>query len=160
MTNEIKNTSAFPPPPDEYKAFTSEEAVSEVQPPQPPKGPFSVFGKLQSADEQTKSLEEQGIPVMYDESAPILLELKRINHRILFAFQRLVGIIAEGNESTDQCLEEIKNLFLNAHSILHKLRSAQAYEHMHYCLRKQTQQLEEFKKDFENKLNEIANLSP
>lgn len=160
MTNEIKNTSAFPPPPDEYKAFTSEDKINEIQPPVPPNGNISVFGEVQEAEKQIKSLEEQGIPVLYDETAPSLLELKTLNHKIMFAFQKLVGIIADGNESTEPCLNEIKNLFLNAHYILHKLRSAQAYEHMHYCLKEQKRQLDEFKKDFENKLNEIANLSP
>ncbi|KAH0792912.1 mediator of RNA polymerase II transcription subunit 7-like [Histomonas meleagridis] len=159
MSNEVRNTSAFPPPPDEYKAFTSEEKIESIQPPFPPSGPIKVFGQNQT-EEQVQTLEEQGIPVLYDESQPSLLELKKLNHKILFAFQKLVGIIAEGNESTDECLEHIKHLFLNAHYILHKLRSIQAYEHMHYCLQEQTRQLDAFKQDFDAKLEEISHLTP
>ena len=149
---------AFPEPISEYKQFT-EEGASQVAPPRPPEGSFKAFGKLQEIDNE-KTLEEQGIVREYDPNEPPLMALKKINHEILFTFQKLFGILAVGNESPEECLEKMKNLFLNAHYLLHKLRKVQAYEHMHHCLREQKRQLDIFKKKFDDQLAEIAQLKP
>lgn len=157
--SENRTTIAFPPPPDSYKKFG--DGGEGLMPPHPPGGPFSVFGQEQTSfDQSIPTLESQDIPTLYDPNAPPLFELKKINHQILFAFQKLVGIIATGNESPVQCLEQIKHLFMNAHYLLHKLRTVQAYEHMHHRLSEQKRQLDLFKKDFDEKLEKIANLKP
>ena len=149
---------AFPEPIREYKQFT-EEGAKKVVPPRPPDGPFNAFGKPQEVEKE-KTLEEQNIPVMYDPKEPPLMELKKINHEILFAYQKLFGILAVGNEDPEPCLERMKSLFLNAHYLLHKLRKVQAYEHMHFCLNEQKRQLDIFKKKFDDQLEEIAKLKP
>jgi len=152
------NQIPYPFPPDEYQYFTSDDK-NPIDPPRPPDGPIVVFGEKQN-DEDMASLEDQGVMIMYNPENPPLLELKKINHKILFAFQKLVGVIAEGGDNPNESLEEIKNLFMNAHYLLHKLRTAQAYEHMHHCLREQMKQLEEFKKKYSENLDEIAMLKP
>ena len=154
MTESI---SPFRQPPSDYKAFT--DGVAELMnPPKPPDGPVTVFGDPQGMDVQVPPLSEQNVPTLYDENAPPLFELKKINHRILFSFQKLVGIIANGTESPDECLEHIKHLFVNAHHLLHKLRDVQGYENMHHCLRQKNKKLEEFKAEFDKHLEETANL--
>lgn len=155
--SEPRGKNAFPPPPPEYSTCT--DAVAEsMAPPRPPAGPVTVFGEVQGADPVVPSLADKNIPILYDESAPPLFELKKINHKILFSFQKLVGIIAEGNESPDKCMEHIKHLFLNAHYLLHKLRDVQGYENMRHCLLQKNQKLEEFKAEFDRHLEEIASL--
>jgi hypothetical protein len=149
---------SYAQPPSEYTAFADEAA--ECPPPRPPAEAFSVFGEPQLDIPAIPTLAEQNIPTLYDESAAPLFELKKINHRILFSFQKLVGIIAIGSESPDDCLEHIRHLFMNAHYLLNKLRSFQAYENMHHFLREQNRRLEEFRQEFDAKLAEIVNLRP
>jgi hypothetical protein len=157
MTDTRSAVSYAQPPPD-YTAFTDDTA--EHQPPRLPTEPFLVFGEPQSDIASVPTLAEQNVPTLYDESAPPLFELKKINHRILFSFQKLVGIIAIGSESPDDCLEHIRHLFMNAHSLLNKLRSFQAYENMHHFLREQNRRLDEFRQEFDAKLADIAILKP
>jgi mediator of RNA polymerase II transcription subunit 7 len=148
---------AWPQPPDQYTAFTDPDAMNR---PRPPSGPITVFGDPQQFDPTIPSLSEQNIPTLYDESSPPLSELKKVNHQILFTFQKLVGIIAIGEEGPDECLEHLKHLFMNAHHLLHRLRSVQAYENMHQCLRDQNLRLEKFKQKFDRKLEKMAALRP
>ena len=155
MTN--KATVAYPQPLEEYKQFT-EDNPNPMSPPEPPETPFKVFNRPQEGDIDPTL--DSGIQILYDQNEPPLMELKKINHRILFTFQKLFGILAVGNENPEPCLEEMKALFLNAHMLLHKLRKVQGYEHMHHCLREQKRQLDIFKKKFDDQLEEIAQLKP
>ena len=147
----------YPQPPD-YTAFSGPNAGS-IEPPKIPTGPISVFGEPQSFEEP-ETVMPPDTPILYDESGSPLVELKKINHQILFAFQKLVGIIANGLESPDECLERIKHLFFNAHDLLHKLRKVQGFEHMHHALRQKNKELEDFKRKFDKHLEDIASLKP
>jgi hypothetical protein len=153
---ENRASLAFAQPPAEYASFTDESV--DIQPPPIPADRVPVFGEPPIPS--IPPLSEQNCPTLYDENAPPLFELKKINHRILFTFQKLVGIIATGTESPDECLDQIRFLFLNAHYLLHKLRAVQSYETMHHYLREQNRKLEEFKQEFDAKLREIATLRP
>lgn len=155
--SEPRAKNAFPQPPPEYATCT-DAVVDSMQPPRPPAGPIAVFGDLQGGEAAVPSLADNNVPILYNESEPPLSELKKINHRILFSFQKLVGIIAEGNESPDKCMEDIKHLFLNAHYLLHKLRDVQGYENMRHCLRQKKEKLKKFKEEFDEHLREIASL--
>ena len=148
---------AFPPPPD-YSKFTDEN-LSSISPPKIPNPPIQVFGENINFNTSIPPLPE-GVPTLFDEEKPPLFELKRINHQILFTFQKLVGIIATGNESPEKSLEQIKFLFMNAHTLLHRLRTVQGYEHMRRCLEEQNRQLDNFKLQFKEKLDEIRSLKP
>ena len=151
-----KATVAFPEPLEEYKQFTSDE-TNPMEPPQPPEGSFKVFNQAQEADNDLTP-ESQDTPLLYDPNEPPLMELKKINHRILFTFQKLFGILAVGNENPEPCLEEMKALFINAHMLLHKLRKVQTYEHIHHCLREQKRRLDEFKEYFDKQLATTAQI--
>lgn len=149
---------AFPPPPEEYSNFTNEN-LNSIQPPKIPNGPVHVLGEDISFNSSVPPLPE-GVPILFDEEKPPLSELKRINHEILFTFQKLVGIIATGNESPEKSLEQIKFLFMNAHQLLLKLRDVQALEHTRRCLEEQNNRLEDFKREFREKLDSIKSLRP
>ncbi|EAY20844.1 MED7 protein [Trichomonas vaginalis G3] len=158
MDQQQRATVAFPPPLEEYKQFTK-DGENPIQPPEIPDTPFSVFNKPQN-DDDVPSLESQGIPVLYDPSEPPLLELKKINHQILFTIQDLFQTLAGGNENPDKTLDQMKYLFMNAHYLLHKLRTVQAYEHMHHCLREKKRQLDLFQKRFDDQLAMVVQLKP
>jgi hypothetical protein len=155
---QMAATISYAQPPSEYTAFTDESF--DFTPPPPPDNPFSIFGEPKLDADAIQTLAEENVPALYDDAAPPLFELKRINHRILFAFQKLVGIIAVGTESPDDCLEHIHSLFMNAHYLLNKLRSFQAYENMHHFLREQNRKVEEFRLDFDTRLFDITSLQP
>lgn len=156
MEQQARASVAFPPPLDEYKKFTK-DGENPMEPPEIPDTQFSVFNKPQTEDD-VPSLEQQGIPVLYDVNQPPLMELKKINHQILFTIQVLFQTLADGTTNPDEPLERMKHLFMNAHYLLHKLRTVQAYEHMHHCLREKKRQLDLFKKKFDEQLAEISQL--
>jgi hypothetical protein len=161
MSENDKNRTAiaWPQPPDDYTAFR--DGIPDfAEPPVPPAVPFSVFGQQQELDPVIPSLAEQNCPILYDESSPALIELKKLNHRILFAFQRLVGTIAQGDQSPDELLQHLNYLFMNAHYILHKLRPVQALEHMRWLLHEQNRQIDAFRRDFDAELDHIVALQP
>ena len=158
MSNNQSPVVAFPPPPEEYSKFTDENAPN-MKPPSVPNREVNVFGEPNSFDSKIPPLPDD-VPMLYEEERPPLFELKRINHQILFTFQKLVGIIATGNENPEPCLNTIKHLFINAHHLLQRLRAVQGYEHMRRCMEEQSRQLDEFKQQFKNKLEEIQNLKP
>lgn len=156
MTDQSTVQVPFSPPPEGYSKFTDDNSI---QPPPIPSGPVKVLGEEISFDSSIPPLPE-GVPILFDEKEPPLFELKRINHEILFTFQKLVGIIATGNESPENSLDQIKYLFMNAHHLLHKLRDVQGYEHMRRCMEEQNKQLDTFKAQFREKLDEIKKLKP
>ena len=157
--SDNRTATMFPSPPNTYNQFKKDKAATIV-PPKPPAGDFQVFGETQSHGVQIPSLEERGITVLYDPNEPPLLELKKINHKILFAYQSLISVISTGNGDTETVLAEINVLYLNAYHLLQKLREVQAYEHEHYRLREQKRILEQFKQDFDKKLSDVASLQP
>ena len=157
----IKQTSTtYPIPPDDYQKFINDDKIP-LKPPNVPTETFKIFGKEQPDLESSKNfLEDLNIPILYDINKPPLMELKVLNHKILFKYQELIGIIAEGNQDPTEILDNIQKLFFNAHHILHTLRTAQAYEHMHFCLNDQMESLKQFKKKFDEHLNEMNSLKP
>jgi hypothetical protein len=122
-----------PSTPGEYTAFADESA--DCPPPRRPAESFSIFGELQTDARAIPTPAEQNVPTISDESGRPLFELKKINQRILLSFHKLVGIIAAGSESPDECLEHIRHLFVSAHYLMDRLRSSQAYENMRHFLR-------------------------
>lgn len=145
----------WPEPPREYKEF--EDGCEGLLPPRIPTEPITVFGEPMSFDETPPGMGPD-VPVLYDPSAPPLLELKKINHKILFSFQHLVGIMANGTDNPETCFEHITHLFKNAHDLLQKLRTVQGYEHLHYNLRQNNKKLEEFKQEFDKHLASATQL--
>lgn len=155
MDDQSMIVNAFHPPPD-YSKFADDNSV---QPPKIPTGPVQVLGEEISFESSIPPLPD-GVPILFNEKEPPLKELKRINHEILFNFQKLVGIIATGNESPESSLDQIKYLFMNAHHLLHKLRYVQGYEHLRRNMEEQNRHLDNFKKNFRDKLDEIKKLKP
>ena len=126
-------TLTWPEPPRDYTAFR--DGGEGLEPPRIPKDPITVFGEPLAFDQETPTTMGPDVPVLYDQSAPPLLELKKINHKILFSFQQLVGIMANGTDNPDACFQHITHLFKNAHFLLQQLRDLQGYENLHYNLR-------------------------
>jgi hypothetical protein len=77
---ENRASLAFAQPPAEYASFTDESF--DILPPPIPGDRVSVFGEPPIAS--IPPLSEQNWPMLYDENAPPLFELKKINHRSLF----------------------------------------------------------------------------
>lgn len=157
LMSKPQAVTAFPPPPD-YQNFTDEN-MPNITPPPIPETPVQIFKENEPLDSTVPPLPEN-IPRLYNPDKPLLEELKKINHQILFAFQALVGIIATGEENPENTLNQIKYLFVNAHHLLHRLRDVQGYEHMRRFLDDQNHQLNEFKNEFRDKLEEIKLLKP
>lgn len=157
--SESRTTLLFPPPPRQYSLFTDEDSVNK-EPPLPPEGSFTQFGATITQTFDIPSLEERGIPILYDQNAPLLQELKKVNHLILFTFQDLITILSCGNEDPEPIISRLKSLFINAEYILAHLRDVQAYEHTHIRLKEQREKLKEFKETFEEKIKALSDIQP
>jgi hypothetical protein len=123
----------------------------------PEAGAAAVQSQPEPAD---TFLSDQNAPMLYDPDKPPLTELKEINHKLMRAFHRLVGIIADGNEPPDDCLEDIKFLFLNARHLLQRLRRLQEFENRRLVLEEESQQLASFKAEFTAILNDVMHIRP
>jgi hypothetical protein len=147
-----RNKTAFQGPPDDHR--------ESLEPPERPVDPTVASGVQQEGNPAVDSMADMNVRVFYDKNESPLKELKKINHFILLSFQDLIGIISDGEDEADECLERLKHLFMNAHDLLHQLRQVQGYENMHQSLKNQNDRIEEFKRRFKKKLDKMAALRP
>ncbi|RHZ61299.1 Mediator of RNA polymerase II transcription subunit 7 [Aspergillus turcosus] len=111
-----------------------------VPPEIPTSGHYSVFGELQSLSTTLPSLQEQGIEQLYP-STPIETDpdkpsqplnhayyLLKISKSLLLNFLEFVGILSIAPEQFQSKVEDLRNLFINAHHLLNLYRPHQARE--------------------------------
>jgi hypothetical protein len=156
---EQRTAIAWPQPPDDYAAF-QDGIPPGFSPPVPPVDSITVFGETQELNPVLQPLSEQDCPTLYDENSPALIEIRKLNRRLLFTFQKLVGTIAEGNQNPEEPLRHLIHLFKNAHFLLHTLRPIQALEHIRFFLHEQNLEVDRFREEFEAKLAAAAALRP
>ncbi|KAL1962346.1 hypothetical protein VTN77DRAFT_9759 [Rasamsonia byssochlamydoides] len=130
--------------PAELQALKVPPELGYLIPPEAPKsGSYSVFGETQSISTTLPSLKEQGIEQLYpsppatdagkDEapSSPPLNHayyLLKISKSLLLNFLEFVGILSVAPEQFEPKLEDLRNLFINAHHLLNLYRPHQARE--------------------------------
>ncbi|PYH92484.1 mediator of RNA polymerase II transcription subunit 7 [Aspergillus ellipticus CBS 707.79] len=114
-----------------------------VPPAIPTSGHYSVFGELQSLSTALPSLQDQGITQLYPSTAAetdrqALSEpsrplnhayyLLKISKSLLLNFLEFVGILSVSPEQFESKVEDLRNLFINAHHLLNLYRPHQARE--------------------------------
>ncbi|RAH43650.1 mediator complex subunit MED7 [Aspergillus brunneoviolaceus CBS 621.78] len=115
-----------------------------VPPAIPTSGHYSVFGELQSLSTALPSLQEQGITQLYPSTPPAETDeqepsqptrplnhayyLLKISKSLLLNFLEFVGILSVAPEQFEAKVEDLRNLFINAHHLLNLYRPHQARE--------------------------------
>ncbi|ODM17279.1 Mediator of RNA polymerase II transcription subunit 7 [Aspergillus cristatus] len=131
--------------PTELRALDLPPELRYLVPPEiPTTGHYSVFGELQNLSTALPSLKEQGIEQLYpssptEEAAPELPSkpsqpfnhayyLLKISKSLLLNFLEFVGILSVAPEQFQSKVEDLRNLFINAHHLLNLYRPHQARE--------------------------------
>lgn len=144
-----KTKKSDPKPPSEYRYIPLNE---DVAPPLPPATPdLNLFGSekfYKKVDEVPEN--DDALRQYIDETKPPLQELKKINHKMLFKFKDLIGQLKDGEEMVNSHLDELGYMYMAAHRLLHKLRSAQSLEHQLFHLKSQKSNLDDFQENFKD----------
>ncbi|KAJ5325486.1 hypothetical protein MYU51_000179 [Penicillium brevicompactum] len=154
------------------------ELPSELRylvPPDIPEGQYSVFGELQALSTALPSLKEQGIDQLYPEpSAPTADQdsqpsplnhayyLLKISKSLLLNFLEFVGTLSVSPEQFESKVQDLRNLFINAHHLLNLYRPHQARESLIMMMedqlnhsREEIKQMDKVKADVESLLEQL-----
>ncbi|KAL4895157.1 mediator of RNA polymerase II transcription subunit 7 [Aspergillus ambiguus] len=146
--------------PAELRALDLPPELRFLVPPEvPTEGHYSVFGELQSLSTALPSLKDQGIEQLYP-SAPTAESshdstseppqplnhayyLLKISKSLLLNFLEFVGMLSICPEQFESKVNDLRNLFINAHHLLNLYRPHQARESLIMMMEEQLSQSRE-----------------
>ncbi|RDW78588.1 mediator complex subunit MED7 [Aspergillus mulundensis] len=166
-------------PPTELRSLTLPPELRFLVPPEIPKEQYSVFGEVQTLSTALPSLEEQGITQLYPSSPkpgangePASQPTQPLNHAyyllkisksLLLNFLEFVGILSVAPDQFEPKVEDIRNLFINAHHLLNLYRPHQARESLIMMMeeqlarsREEIQQMDKLKEELNGVLDQLA----
>ncbi|KAL4742814.1 mediator of RNA polymerase II transcription subunit 7 [Aspergillus similis] len=130
--------------PAELRSLKIPPELRFLVPPEIPSEQYSIFGEVQNLSTALPSLEEQGITQLFPSSPkpdanselnsqpaqPLnhAYYLLKISKSLLLNFLEFVGILSVAPEQFEPKVEDIRNLFINAHHLLNLYRPHQARE--------------------------------
>ncbi|KAJ5112753.1 Mediator complex subunit Med7 [Penicillium argentinense] len=164
--------------PSELRALEVPPELRFLVPPEVPTGDYSVFGELQSMSTALPSLKDQGIDQLYPEPATETDQSKdasqpsqplnhayyllKISKSLLLNFLEFVGALAVSPEQFESKVNDLRNLFINAHHLLNLYRPHQARESLVMMMEEQLQrskdeieQMDKVKAEIESALEQL-----
>ncbi|OJJ43949.1 hypothetical protein ASPZODRAFT_18727 [Penicilliopsis zonata CBS 506.65] len=155
--------------PAELRALDLPGELRFLAPPAvPTSGHYSVFGELQSLSTVFPSLQEQGIEQLYpspptdadsaSKPTPPLNHayyLLKISKSLLLNFLEFVGVLSVAPEQFQAKVEDLRNLFINAHHLLNLYRPHQARESLIMMMEEQLERTREEIKEMDRVKLEI-----
>ncbi|KNG90550.1 mediator of RNA polymerase II transcription subunit 7 [Aspergillus nomiae NRRL 13137] len=165
--------------PAELQALDVPPELRFLIPPEIPKsGHYSVFGELQSLSTALPSLQDQGITQLYpspptgdadreqssEPTRPLnhAYYLLKISKSLLLNFLEFVGILSVAPEQFESKVEDLRNLFINAHHLLNLYRPHQARESLILMMeeqlsrtREEIQQMDKLKEEITGALDQL-----
>ncbi|KAL3455411.1 mediator of RNA polymerase II transcription subunit 7 [Aspergillus heterothallicus] len=157
--------------PAELRSLTLAPELRFLVPPEIPSGNYSVFGEVQNLSTALPSLEEQGINQLYPSSPkpgpngepaqpaqPLnhAYYLLKISKSLLLNFLELVGIMSITPDQFEPKIEDIRNLFINAHHLLNLYRPHQARESLIMMMEEQLTRTREEIKEMDKLKEELT----
>lgn len=162
--------------PSELRALDVPDELRFLIPPEIPTGEYSVFGELQTLSTTLPSLKEQGIDQLYpgpaetndqdNSQGPPQLNhayyLLKISKSLLLNFLEFVGALSVSPEQFESKVNDLRNLFINAHHLLNLYRPHQARESLIMMMEEQLQrskdeidQMDKVKAEIESALEQM-----
>ncbi|KAJ5175807.1 uncharacterized protein N7482_001684 [Penicillium canariense] len=160
--------------PSELRALDLPPELRFLVPPEIPTGEYSVFGEVQTLSTTLPSLKDQDIEQLYPEPAtdsdpsrpaqPLnhAYYLLKISKSLLLNFLEFVGVLSVSPEQFESKVEDLRNLFINAHHLLNLYRPHQARESLMMMMEEQLKrtkdeikQMDKVKSDIENLLQQL-----
>jgi hypothetical protein len=120
-------TSDFPPQPKYYLNYGPNGIP--LPPPAPPAdGTFTLFGEERQLEEETPSLDAQGIKTIFNPKGKKKEELRKLTIASRSRFLQLVDNLAKDadQEIIDQKFQELDTCFINMLYLVNELRATQA----------------------------------
>ncbi|KAL2855979.1 MED7 protein-domain-containing protein [Aspergillus pseudoustus] len=164
--------------PAELRSLTLPPELRFLVPPEIPSGTYSVFGEVQNLSTALPSLEEQGINQLYPSSPkpgpngepaqpaqPLnhAYYLLKISKSLLLNFLELIGIMSITPDQFEPKIEDIRNLFINAHHLLNLYRPHQARESLIMMMeeqlsrtREEIREMDKVKEELTTVLDQLA----
>ncbi|KAH8701620.1 mediator of RNA polymerase II transcription subunit 7 [Talaromyces proteolyticus] len=164
--------------PSELQALDTPSELRYLIPPKAPtEGTYSVFGELQNLSSALPSLKDQGIEQLYPEppatdggkeaqvAQPLnhAFYLLKISKSLLLNFLEFVGILSIAPEQFETKLDDLRNLFINAHHLLNLYRPHQARESLILMMaeqlestRNEIQEMDQIQNRVERLLEQLA----
>ncbi|KUM62963.1 hypothetical protein ACN42_g4121 [Penicillium freii] len=160
----------------ELRALELPSELRYLVPPDIPEGQYSVFGELQTMSTTLPSLQEQGIEQLYPEPPAASTEqnsqpspplnhayyLLKISKSLLLNFLEFTGILSVSPEQFESKVEDLRNLFINAHHLLNLYRPHQARESLIMMMeeqlnhsREEMRQMDKVKAEVESVLEQL-----
>ncbi|KAL3469696.1 MED7 protein-domain-containing protein [Aspergillus californicus] len=163
----------------ELHSLTLPPELRFLVPPEIPSEQYSVFGEAQNLSTALPSLEEQGINQLYPSSSkpdpsgetstqpaqPLnhAYYLLKISKSLLLNFLEFVGILSIAPDQFEPKVEDIRNLFINAHHLLNLYRPHQARESLIMMMedqlsrtREEIQEMDKLKEELTTVLDQLA----
>ncbi|KAJ5173487.1 Mediator complex subunit Med7 [Penicillium coprophilum] len=158
--------------PAELRALEIPPELRYLVPPEIPEGQYSVFGELQTLSTALPSLKEQGIEQLYPEPSATGTEqdsqpspplnhayyLLKISKSLLLNFLEFTGILSVSPEQFESKVEDLRNLFINAHHLLNLYRPHQARESLIMMMEEQLNHSREEMKQMDKVKAEVEGL--
>jgi len=119
--------SDFPAPPSYYLSY-GPNGTPLPPPPIPEDGSYTLFGVPRKLNEQTPTLEVQGLKTLYDVNSKPKDELKNLVVASRTKFVGLIRLLAQhaDREEVNRQFEDMDMHFINMLYIVNEMRSAQA----------------------------------
>ncbi|KAL2830467.1 MED7 protein-domain-containing protein [Aspergillus cavernicola] len=165
--------------PAELRSLTLPPELRFLVPPDIPSEQYSVFGEVQNLSTALPSLEEQGINQLYPSppnpgpnGEPSAQPAQPLNHAyyllkisksLLLNFLEFVGVLSIAPDQFESKVEDIRNLFINAHHLLNLYRPHQARESLIMMMeeqlsrtREEIQEMDKLKEELMSVLDQLA----
>ncbi|KAE8146840.1 mediator of RNA polymerase II transcription subunit 7 [Aspergillus avenaceus] len=165
--------------PAELRSLDLPPELRYLVPPEiPTSGQYSVFGEVQNLSTALPSLKDQGITQLYPSSPTAEADqeqpsqparplhhayyLLKISKSLLLNFLELMGILSKSPEQFEPKVEDLRNLFINAHHLLNLYRPHQARESLILMMeeqlshtREEIQQMDKLKDEITGVLDQL-----
>ena len=133
--------SDFPLPPAYYLNY-GPNGTNPLPPPEPPppaNGEFSVFGEDRKLDEQTPTLEAQGLKTLYDVNGNAKEQLKKLVNESKKKFAALLYSLANDapQETVNEQFEALDLYFINMLYMVNEMRAVQAMAELRNLMKTQ-----------------------
>ncbi|THC88847.1 hypothetical protein EYZ11_011707 [Aspergillus tanneri] len=147
--------------PTELRSLDLPTELRFLVPPEIPiSGQYNVFGELQNLSTNLPSLKDQGITQLYPE--PQSGANGEPTKSLLLNFLEFVGILSINPEQFEPKVEDLRNLFINAHHLLNLYRPHQARESLILMMeeqlnrtREEIQQMDKLKDEISGVLEQL-----
>ncbi|KAJ5394638.1 uncharacterized protein N7487_012279 [Penicillium crustosum] len=142
----------------ELRALELPSELRYLVPPDIPKGQYSVFGELQTNPPQPVPNRTRSPPPPLNHAYYLL----KISKSLLLNFLEFTGILSVSPEQFESKVEDLRNLFINAHHLLNLYRPHQARESLIMMMeeqlnhsREEMRQMDKVKEEVESLLEQL-----